>query len=271
MRVSVRSSCLFLVAVATLPACGGTTAERAGVPTTAVAPLTVLRDSPASRSGGTVPSYDPVTDTIAFSSYGMNFGLGRDTTPSLAMPGNFRAYGDPQDREAVRGTTDSGGGTVVAVRVLDGGVLRVHQRTRQTDLPTTGSATFAGTYAGVLANESQLYFSGGLIRGDVELNVDFGGATVDGQITGRIDSGGHAYGDVTLSRGILDLTDGTFEGTTNGGTPGSSRGPYTTTTGDYDGLIVGATGGEAVGGVTLRHRGTGALPLIEMGGFVAGD
>lgn len=148
-------------------------------------------------------------------------------------------------------------------------------RSTPTSVPTTGSATYVGNYAGLLVfiSDDSVPVA---IDGTVTLNVaDFPAATIAGSITDRdlfVSSTGVEnpvdLADVALTGTIS--ADGTFSGTTTGGESLSGfGGPHTADAGTFEGIIGGATGSEVVGGLEINHRSAGALVFYEIGAFSA--
>jgi hypothetical protein len=290
MRTTTLLQAFFLAGMMALPGCGGTSVDPAGSaspaktadtadttgpadpPPTRVAPLTVVRMDPSIRTDHVAPMYDAANDRIRLFGFQGDFGfVERSTSPGLGMPANFSVYGR-SNGDVVRGVTPTGAGAVVAASITDDSIQRAHSRIGATDLPNSGSATFTGTYAGVLNSPSGsviFYERVGLIRGDATLTADFDAATISGRITDRIDSRGITYNPLDLTQSGIDPTDGSFGASTSGGL--STQPGYISASGSYEGLIVGAQGQETVGGVTLEHgvNSTGLLPYVEMGGFVA--
>lgn len=256
-----------ILAASLLAACGGTTAERAGL-----APTSVVQGTPATAQTQWRPAeYRAADDTILASPRitptAARTTLSRNTSPGFVMPQNFRAYAFGFQVQGTRGVTPGGAGTTYALQVLNEGMERGHARIGETELPTRGTANFFGTYAGAVGNLDSSFQHDSLIRGNVSLTADFGAGTVTGTIGDRIDNSARNADPLTLTSSLIDARDGSFGGATSGGVL-SDRG-YTLATGSYDGLIVGDDGQEVVGGVTLRHSRAGGPTLIEVGGFVA--
>jgi hypothetical protein len=271
----------FVSALIGLAACGGGGGGGGGddddQATRALAPLVVTEGVPQTmQSRDFTATYDPGRDEITLST---PFGgvqqvrvlttLTRNQSPTLTLPQGFAAYQAPAEAQAVRGTTASGSGSVLAARWEGFGMVREHARLSETTLPTAGGATYFGTYAGVLGDADNLYENAGLIRGNVTLNADFDAAVISGRIADRINSSGRNFDALELPGSTIEAADGSFGGETRGGL--ASDLAYTGAAGRFSGLIVGADGGEVVGGVTVEHSKAGAPTILELGGFVASE
>jgi len=151
-------------------------------------------------------------------------------------------------------------------------------RTAESDMPTTGSATFTGDYVGMLvAEDTQASAFGAGFTGTASLTVDFEDATVSGSITDRSlvslitddDFPDTSVADVTLVGTTLSET-GSFTGQVTGGaySSGTSTSAVAPTS-TYSGLIGGPAADEAVGAVEMTHI-LDSNNTLEIGAFAAG-
>jgi len=178
----------------------------------------------------------------------------------------FTFYADG-DGSALHAETISGGGSVFIVSspTANLGLAGVQMaRLGDTDLPSGGSATFNGGYAGRLVSSTNLAGIS-IVVGDAQLIADFASASISGDITNR-NAGGDAADDILLLPTAI-TSAGAFSGATTGG---DVVGLTTALNGAYVGLIVGAAGNEVVGGLSLMHSSL-AGTVFEIGGFVAAE
>lgn len=115
------------------------------------------------------------------------------------------------------------------------------------DLPTTGSATYTGSFIG----QSSV---AGLVTGDASITVDFTAATdqVSGSIT-NISGGGYTISDLGISA-IIQGLDSSYSGiVTSGPTTGSAADFPTGTTGPIDGGLYGPNGEETGGTLRIKN------------------
>ena len=281
-----------LIAVAGLSACGGS-ATSVGPP-----PTTPIAGNVAGTAGGsTVPLTEtgmiPVHDlnggdTVAMTIGGTPItGLVRDTTYDKGVLKAFiQSAIEPitsstlSNREAGHSGVSSTGAMSASVMNTDfssaGGVLRGanYARVSAGTMPTTGTGTFTGDYAGGMGASS---VSAYIITGDVTLNADFKKSTIFGSITNRngwlnIDPQAPTESFVKVDLELTDIMpDGTFAGTATGG-EFANRGTVTSNTSTYVGLIGGATGTEAAGAVNLliTYDDAGTIHnTTEVGVFIA--
>jgi hypothetical protein len=182
--------------------------------------------------------------------------------PTLDIPGYvaFTSQDDPLDRMYTALVADSFDGGVTAGVVADGGQFNrffgggFYKRNHGT-LPTTGLASYAGTYAGVTnvsgnsgeiltpppgTDPANLPSESARVQGDIFLNVDFAQNKVNGAVSNRsfVDDG------EALDTVVLIATDITEEGTFNGVVEFEDQ----TGIGTYGGVF-GGTDATAVGGV----------------------
>lgn len=201
-----------------------------------------------------------------FRSTGQGAGIQKDN--NLANPGGYLT---------IIGQTGSIEG--VAASVLAGDELTQGvsvSRTGETSLPSSGSATFTGPYAGTLVNITNQFHYKDHIVGTATVDVDLDNALVDVAITDRsqpsvIDAGS----DITFSDLIAnDLSlqnDATFEGSATGG--GLRSGAFlraTPSNQTITGLLGGPEGEEVAGAVSVDHNFSTAT-LREQGFFLATD
>ncbi len=224
----------------------------------------------AQVSMGIVPSmvtvdYDEATNVLTVTD-----GV---TTRELAArafydtPGFAGYYVSSTGQHYGSGAETSSGGGRVAVVTSPSTSLSVSgafmERTGDTVVPVTGTATYTGDYASWFVTASGLSGSR-LVTGAATLNVDFADSSVDGMITDRENHfSSETFADIVLVEG--SIVDGQFSGTTTGG--GSSIAGATAAAGEYLGLLTGANAEEAVGGVHLTHTISGT-DYVETGAFV---
>lgn len=255
-----------VVALATLAACGG---EAVPPPPVPIGPAT-LTDSLGNQTNWTDAACDPARDefvlTFAFADgTSGDFVLPRNTAREDQMPDGFRAYGDG-GAIAVRGATESGSGSFYAVRSSFDGIEYGLERFGDTILPTTGSVTFNGGYAGVLGDVENDLANLGQVNGTAMMTADFADGEVSGLITDRINSNGRVFDDLILLPASIDPATGSFGNFTDGGVLTGLE--YDTANGSYNGLFVGADGAEIVGGVEVIHLDSVSTTIVETGGFV---
>lgn len=213
---------------------------------------------------GVKPVYDETNDTITSGSndqitIGLDAGQRAfDGTPFKLYTGDYiETLGNgfltlTNPIETIRGTTASGSGvtTIFSSPVRVGGGYAGFERLGSTEMPTSGTATYAGDYIGTF--DAIERFKGlTYVKGAVTLEADFAGANVSGRITDRIDTGGDLFTDITLESAAI--ADGGFQGDISGGLiiADDFIKPFDTV---YQGLFVGANAEEVVGGLTLRHQ-----------------
>jgi len=248
-----------------LAACGGGSSPTGP---DVIGPASVT-DAYANQTTWTEAAYNPTRDRFV-----LTFGdstsvtLPRNTTREGGMPDGFRAYGDG-NAIAVRGATDSGSGSVYAVRARLDGMEYGLERFGETILPTTGSATYTGGYAGVLGDADNDLANRGQVNGTAMMTADFASGAVSGRISDRINGNGRVFDDLLLFPTTIDPLTGRFGSRTEGGVLTGLE--YDTANGEYSGLIVGANGTEVVGGVIVIHSDSISASIVETGGFVLTD
>jgi hypothetical protein len=204
------------------------------------------------------PEYEPRTDTIIIRDEALQ------RVVDNLMPAGFAAYdnGTPSIR-GVRGET--GGGAAFVVRREGVEYFGRYERFGNTELPTLGSGTFTGTYAGTLGTRNAE--NRGTIVGNALFEVDFGEREISGVIDGRVNQNSRDFDDLTLQRAEL-RDDGSFQARISGG-----QSPFlghTETSGRYNGYVVGQAGDGLVGILQLDHSGAPTfVDLVETGAFVA--
>lgn len=176
------------------------------------------------------------------------------------IPADFSVFRQATEGYLLRGTTADGTGEVI---IVDNGAQLT--RTGTTIVPATGSATYSGTYAGIVVQGIR-DMAPETVSGIASIDVDFAEFDVSGQITDRFYDGATAAEDVALN--ISELTDGAFTGTTSGGDLNS--GGLVAADGAYTGLIVGANSENIIGAVTIDHAG-GGQSFVEQGGMILSD
>ena len=261
---------LALAAFSTLAACGGSGSGPTVI--TVPAEFNTFGDSDVDVE------LTPSGDIIAVTKSGGPAAVGTDTAPDFST---FRtaidASGDYTIAFASASSTSTAGGAVYQDGADEtSGVF--YERIGETDLPTTGSASFSGDYVGMLT----FLNTGGTVEGvgftgEVLVNVDFENALVDGAITDRalvtltdlMPLDDSSVADLMLTESELEA-DGSFGGIPTGGEftvdgDVSSIGPIA----GFEGLIAGTDATEAVGGVFVPHSFDGDN-FVEVGAFAAG-
>lgn len=279
MRTTAISSVLF---AALLAACGGTETVEVSRPTPVPPPdpdpISVTSagfdfglPDPATL-GTEAPVYSASNDTLLVSSrITANRSLMTlNPNPEMAVPASFKAYWNgTQQGQAVRGVSPSGA-SAYASRWQFNGIQRGYERPGTATFPTTGGATFSGTYFGVLGEGAtqNVQENAGLISGTAELTADFDNMRMSGEITNRINGSARAFAPLTLMSGSIRQSDGSFGSTTSGGIVTGLPG-FTGAQGTWSGLLAGTNAAEVVGTVGVTHTGPGKPPLAELGAFVA--
>jgi len=275
-----------LMAVAGLSACGGSTTSVGPTPTTPIAG-NVLGTAGGATVTGTahgVADGQPVAMTIGGTTIS---GLVRDTTYDKGVLKAFvQSEFDPvtsstfSNYDAGHSGVSSTGAMSASVMNTDfksteaGGILRGanYARVSGGTMPTTGTGTFTGDYAGGMGASNVSAF---IITGDVALSADFGASTISGSITNRVGKVNilgtpNNFADVDLGSTAIGA-DGAFSGTATGG-EFVPFGTVTSNTSTYQGLIGGATGTEAAGAVNLliNYDAGGTIRnTTEVGVFIA--
>lgn len=129
-----------------------------------------------------------------------------------------------------------------------------YSRDTEYSAPTSGIATYRGTYAGVQTTTNTATGVGpNRVSGDVLLNVDFNQARVEGEVVNmQVVDGGAALQDVTMVQTAVD--SGVFYGEVRG--PGGN--------GNYGGNLAGPNADEAAGVLVFDRPGD----IQEYGAFV---
>ncbi|MGH1330719.1 MAG: hypothetical protein ACRBBK_07555 [Paracoccaceae bacterium] len=196
--------------------------------------------------------------------------------------GALKAWRTPSSADKGYFGQSSSGGSVVFVAGTNGTTENILSlaiaRTAPTTLPTSGTTTYTGDYAGVYEHDDtdpdELDFMTGLVTGDAEIVADFKNNTVEGTISNRVlrsavtneVSSSFDPADVSLSISPL-YSDGSFSGVATGGQLIRTD---PSLTGEYQGLISGAASQEAIGGIRLVHQADpGNSSTIELGVFLA--
>ena len=268
------------VLIISLPLCV-LTACSGGGGGTATAPTVVTVPALSQTAGDTEVAVEvsPGGDTITVTKSG-----GPEATSTLSAPdvGTYRTVFDDVG-DYTFAFVSTGDGSVAGGATYEDGAEQTHgvfyERIGDTDLPTTGSATFTGDYLAMLidpATGGTLIGAG--ITGNASLTVDFAESTVSGEITDRgVYSlvSGDPFGSVSgVDPMMLELTSlsatGTFIGDASGGAITSGMSVSTISASSfYSGLVAGADAGEAVGAVSALHT-LGLEQFLEIGTFAAG-
>lgn len=250
-----------------LSACGGNTS----VPTVNVAPVTQRLGT-----GTVVLDYDAATKIFA-------------VTVNGVVQSDIIFFDTSANHGTMLGMVNSSGTKYAAVSQTDNSLVyiaatnsaaapfgfTVFARLTETALPTAGSATFTGDYAGIFRQSfvTPVNDVTSRVRGDVSLDANFDTATISGSITNRqlydlngVLNVGSPVSDISMTVGSINATGG-FSGNMTGG--GITNGLWLPAYGNYQGLISGPTAGEIVGGVFVSHSTNGAIAYQETGGFLA--
>lgn len=145
-----------------------------------------------------------------------------------------------------------------------------------TDMPTTGSATYAGNAVGYVVdpNSTSTYGTAGRFYGDATLTADFAGNTVTGAITDNLVYGVEDGQETTVTGSMNDIAlSATISGATYSGTASAEAGTgnsfdITGATGTVDGGFYGPGAAETAG-VFALEGGTNGVTVI--GSFGAAD
>jgi len=277
-----------LIAVAGLSACGGSTTSVGPPPTTPI---------PGGVAGTAGGSTVPLTETGTVTVHNLNggdtvemtiggtpiTGLVRDTTYDKGVLKAFiQSEVEPvtsstlSNREAGHSGVSSTGAMSASVMNTDsssieaGGILRGanYARVSAGTMPTTGTGTFTGSYAGGAGSPTVSAF---IVTGDVSLTANFGGS-IQGSITNRVGQQNiagaqHVFENITLNAATISGA-GVYSGSTTGGefTP---LGAVASQSGTFSGLIGGATGTETAGAVNIQTTYGSGVILTEVGVFIA--
>lgn len=226
--------------------------------------------SPDVERNGTLLSgfefeYDESADTILVSAPGGSATLMREVSIER---NDIRIYENGGVITALA-ISNSGAGSaflVTGIPELSGTLV---SRIEDTEMPTSGTASFSGDYTGFLVNPVD-HTLAAFFSGQANLEANFGDMTIDGIINDRIMFGPipeTTSDDVELSKTVITGT-GSFVGVATGGAvrfPGASSSP-----GLYSGLIVGSDGQEVVGDLLIPHFIDGG-PFEEIGIFEAAE
>lgn len=190
--------------------------------------------------------------------------------------GGFTRFSDVAGAPGVIGYHDKNGQTYAGVSMTTAS-SPVNQyagaefgRSANSEIPTTGTATFTGNYVGLWVNDADGSASF-VFDGDVDMTANFGASTVTGTIsdrdvyaanTGALNAG--SLNDLVLS-GTINGTGG-FSGTATGG-EASGVGTTTTSNGIIAGLFGGTNGSQVAGGLTIDHDAGGGFTFTEVGAF----
>lgn len=249
--------CALLAAFAALSACTGadTTTTQSGDNVGNLAVSYNEVDNTLTVTDGKVEyTYDAISDD----DYDFN---------SVAIAGYERSANDWYDI-ALRGETSSGSGEVFLVNSTENGyeaAATFLSRHGTTNLPASGTASFAGDYAGVFfgdEKEDSVWY--GNIIGDVTLDANFSDSTVSGFIVNRVSDAHGALDNVALS--ASSISNGAFSGTASGG--GGGADPLVASDGTYEGMFTGADASEVIGSINIPMNDTEHTGF-EMGIFIA--
>lgn len=251
-----------------LSACGGSSTS---------SPPPVLL--PVKTVSGTTPTaYDPAAGTLVLNGAAVTnprltevVSNGEASVFSNVGLTTYSAIAQNNDVFALATAEDAGGTDLRGF---------TYGRRVTTELPTIGSATYSGDYAGMFMEDAggtgQNIFA--TVDGDVAMAVDLAGKTFTGSITNRqaynvsgiAAPASTSFADAMITGGTI-AADRTFSATVTGGERTYSGGTYTTTAGSTIGVFGGATGNAVAGVVTINQAfpDAGAAPNSEIGSFIA--
>ena len=253
------------VAAALLAGCGG--GGGGGVDDDGT-PVTAVEATMGQLPSGFSARYDAASDTLILEDGTNSVVLQREArfeVPPYRLY-SFRATG--RSARVLRAETASGGG-ISGVALWQGGTGLAgpfYARLSDTQLPSDGSATFAGDYAAIVERDLNFNF---FVKGAATVSADFDTNTISGEITNRTDSAEPraTFADIVLAPAAI--VDGRFAGIAGGGAGTGVLGT-TVQPGNYAGLFTGVTGQEIVGGVVISHETVVTrTPLTEYGAFIA--
>lgn len=242
--------------VLSLAACGGSTS----VPFRTISTNTISNATLAFEVDRlTVPgqiTFDPNPETDA--------ALTFLRVPARDLNG-FEAY-ETTDGSGIylrSGTENSAVVTIVTDgSVTEGYVGSIAARNSATDLPLSGTASYAGNYAGILTADA----TGDRIdtvTGDVALDANFGTGLISGMISNRALSDGSSLVDENLLPAST-IVDGGISGFTYPDIPGGED----TTSGGFAALVAGPNADEIVGYAQLEYE-VDDVAVTENGAFRA--
>ncbi|PUB11039.1 hypothetical protein [Yoonia sediminilitoris] len=179
------------------------------------------------------------------------------------IPSNFSSFvSGGGDQYAIVGKTPSGAGWVIS-----GAETIPHQleSLEESTLPDArlGRVQYTGDYVGQYARDDGVTVDFGHMLGDATIRVDFAAGMVEGEITGRANTGRTMAEPITLLPG--DFENGLWRGRTEGG---QFVGGEALNGGDHIGLVTGSAGEEVIAAIQIRHR-LGAAEYREAGSIVA--
>jgi hypothetical protein len=231
---------------------------------TATGPASDIVVSQGLKPAGLTATYDSVTNTITVTD-GMTDYVYSDTNPydNGSVVSYRRTSTASWDDFSVYGETTSGSGNVLLINSTEPGIqTRYVEVTRvgETEVPTSGSTSYAGDYGAWLFQTSGTEpIAWDFVSGDATLTADFGNvSTISGSVINRV---GLIYSYEDLTFELATITNGGFSGVVSGG---ERLGGDTTTDGEYVGLLTGADGGEVVGSTLFDH----SFDRTEVGVFI---
>jgi hypothetical protein len=183
-------------------------------------------------------------------------------SPNAAVPirGDLVAYNQSgADVFAVFGENPAGGTAWARYVEVESNFASGAARSGETELPTTGDATFTGGYLAVYKVGSGGGY--GHITGTSVFFVDFAEPSVRGAITSRQNTGGTPLTDVTIIQTAIE--NGRFSAETTGGRFEFAN---NSTRGKVDGLFVGDNGQGIVAATEMYHS---AIRGYEVGAISA--
>lgn len=148
-----------------------------------------------------------------------------------------------------------------------GPLLTQYGRLTSTAIPANGSASFEGSYAGIVKDSDGDIKAA--ILGESQIDVDFSNSAVSGLITGRFDDdSGRAYEDIRLLAGVID-GDGFIQGNAIAGEPTS--GGVGLSNGRFGGVIGAEDASEVAGYTRVNWQDFRGDTFNEAGAFLAID
>ena len=258
--------------------------EAAGDP---ISVTTVIQDTDAL----VVATFDAATDSYNITANGATVTdvLGRGASKDV---GDLTAYEGARTLLFGQLGTSEKTGVLLVADDYDAGAITTGQTNfvnaqfyrQATTVPTVGSATFTGDYAGVWRETDSSTAPGNMVcyvDGTATLTASFAGKTIEGRLESRElirirnDIVANALTTTTLTDVVLNATSLTdnrlFSGTTTGGGQADLGATETSgIAGAYQGAIGGDAGEEVVGSVEINQtRDDDARSWTETGVFAA--
>lgn len=263
------------LSVLTLAACGGAGTAPINNPP-APAPQPTPPDPQSFQRGPDTVTYDESTGTIRVG----NATVGTSGDTLVVSNGQANVYHNSSSNYLTAIATNGDGYGVSAARRATGASALgiVYGNDRESDLPTTGNASFSGDYAAITVESpgraTQRVSS--TLTGDAFIYADFDDNTVEGSIFNRrvFTSSGAPFsstGAANISFGETTIgSDGRFTSSTQSGQFTQSGRTYSAS-GSLQGVFAGKDGDSVAGSVVLNHNSSGLPTYQERGVFVANE